>query len=275
MKKVLLIMLVVSLLLIAGCKANGSEAGTAAKSVAGSSAKYSGFMEWKAGMWAETVSKQGGQTVTMRTELIENSPTLSKFQTTTDVGGQESVMQIWMNPSTKKATKYVVKTGGQVLCMNIKDVPQDNVPSKGDSYKADVPGWTIGTYTTPTGKTLAVAKFSQEAGEYWVSSEVPFGMVKVVQDGKTVLSLNDFGTIGAKSKISDAEVEGCTDMSALASKYQQTSAPAPAEEGAAAEGVNYQASAIDTRTGEQQKLDCGACASMPAAAKSACLAACG
>ena len=272
MKKVLLIMLVVSLLLIAGCKEDGGEAGTATK--AASVGKYSGFMEWKAGMWAETVSKQGGQTVTMRTELIENSPTLSKFQTTTDVGGQESVMQIWMNPSTQKATKYVMKTGGQVLCMAIKDVPQDNVPNKGDSYKADMPGWTIGTYTTPTGKTLAVAKFSQEAGEYWVSSEVPFGMVKVVQDGKTVLSLNDFGTIGAKSKISDAEVEGCTDMSALASKYQQPSAPAPAEE-ASAEEVNYEASAIDTRTGNEAKLDCGACASMPAAAKSACLAACG
>jgi hypothetical protein len=102
-------------------------------------------------------------------------------------------------------------------------------------------------------------------------------MVKVVQDGKTVLSLNDFGTIGAKSKISESEVDGCTDMSALASKYQQPSAPAPAEEeeAAADEEVDYTAKAIDTRTGNEVQLGCDACDSMPPAAKSACLAACG
>jgi outer membrane lipoprotein-sorting protein len=275
MKKLLLVMLVFSLLLIAGCKEEGGEAGTTAtKATSSSGGKYSGFMEWKAGMWAETVSKQDGQTITMRTELIENSPSLAKFQMTTDANGQESVMQIWFNPGTNKATKYVMKAGGQVMCLDIKDVPQENMPSKGEDYDADLPGWTTGTYTTPTGKTLAVAKFSQEGGEYWVSSEVPFGMVKAVVNGKTVLSLNDFGAIGAKSKISESEIEGCTDLSKLASKYQQPSVPAPEEEAAGEEDPDYAARTYEGGTGADVGFDCADCEGMPPAAKSACLAAC-
>jgi hypothetical protein len=275
MKKALFVLLILSVLIV-GCS-GGETAEKPAKT-----SKYAGFMEWKAGMWSETVSKQGSQTVTMRTELIENSPTLAKFQMSTETGGQESVMQVWMNPSTQKASKYVMKTGDQVLCMNIKDVQGSTVPTKGDSYNADMPGWAPGTYTTPSGKTLVVAKFSQAAGEYWVSSQVPFGMVKVVQGGKTVLSLNDYGTIGAQSKISDEEIAGCTDMSKLASTYSAPVREAPAEEEAAepaaeepSEAPDYEAEATKWNTDERATIGCDACNGMPPAAKAACLAACG
>jgi len=216
--------------------------------------KYAGFMAWKAGMWSETKITQGGQSSTMRQEIVESSPTLAKFQTSMEQGGQKIISQMWLNPSTYKATKYVVKTGSQVMCMDVSNAA--NMPTNPSDYPADKPDMKLGTYTTPTGKTLAVAKYVTSDGETWVSSEVPFGAVKVVSGGKTTMELQDFGNVGAKSLISDSEISNCQDLSAMAK---------------AASNVNTE---VYSNTGTPAGISCSSCNSMPAAAKSACLAAC-
>jgi hypothetical protein len=89
--------------------------------------------------------------------------------------------------------------------------PQTGTPS---SYDPNLPDMSYGTYTTPTGKTVNVAKFKQQAGEGWVSSQVPIGMVKAIDaSGKTTMYLYDFGTSGAHRDISGAEMENCTQVS--------------------------------------------------------------
>jgi len=46
-----------------------------------------------------------------------------------------------------------------------------------------------------------------------VSSQVPFGMVKVINASEeTTMYLYDFGTTGAQRDISKAEMENCTPM---------------------------------------------------------------
>ncbi|MBW2972036.1 hypothetical protein KY359_03290 [Candidatus Woesearchaeota archaeon] len=289
MRQLAIVLLVVSLLVLSGCGGSTKTVTPTAKPT-----KYEGFMDWKAGMWAETVTKSGGQTVKTRMELIENSPGLAKFQMVTDVEGQETIAQMWIDRKTDTVTKYIMKNGDQVLCMDASQFPSTSQPSEGDSYPADKPGITHGKYTTPTGKEVTVAKFAATGGEAWVSSEVPFGMVKLMQGEKTLMSLYDFGTIGARSRIDKEDVESCQDMGSAAAYTRETEYEPlyetseesynsqehdyeqyyEEESSGADEDVNYEAYAIDRNTGNDVNFNCDDCQDMPAMARSACLASC-
>ena len=174
---------------------------------------YTGFMAPAAGQWAEYVYTNGEESH-LKMEYIGqdtvDGKTCTGFEMTVS-GEEETIMQIWTEDATGQAVKYVVKMGGQVICMDVSQSPYEppETETPGE-YEPDLPDITYGTYTSPTGKTVNVAKFAIDGGETWVSSQVPFGMVKVVDASEeTTMYLYDFGTTGAQRDISKTEMENC------------------------------------------------------------------
>ena len=174
---------------------------------------YTGFMAPATGQWAEYVYTNGEESH-LKMEYIGqdtvDGKTCTGFEMTVS-GEEETIMQIWTEDATGQAVKYVVKMGGQVICMDVSQSPYEppETETPGE-YEPDLPDITYGTYTTPTGKTVNVAKFAIDGGETWVSSQVPFGMVKVVDASEeTTMYLYDFGTTGAQRDISKTEMENC------------------------------------------------------------------
>lgn len=181
----------------------------------GTSSGYTGFMAPAAGQWAEYVTSTEGEESHYKMEFIGqdtvDGKTCTGFEMTVS-GEEETIMQIWTETATGQAVKYVMKTGDQVMCMDVGgespyEPPETETPG---AYEPNLPDITYGTYTTPTGKTVNVAIFAIGGGETWVSSQVPFGMVKVVNASEeTTMYLYDFGTTGAQRDISKAEMEDC------------------------------------------------------------------
>ena len=177
---------------------------------------YTGFMAPAAGQWAEYVTSTEGEESHYKMEFIGqdtvDGKTCTGFEMTMS-GEEETIMQIWTEVATSQVVKYVVKTGDQVICMNVGESPEPPETETPGTYEPNLPDISYGTYTTPTGKTVNVAKFTIGGGETWVSSQVPFGMVKVVNASEeTTMYLYDFGTTGAQRDISKAEMENCQEI---------------------------------------------------------------
>lgn len=180
---------------------------------------YTGFIAPAEGQWVEYVVSTNGEESRQKMEYIGEDTVAGKrctgFEMTMTIPGQgESIMQIWTDVATQQAVKYVMKMGDQVICMDVSQSPYEPPETETPgSYDPDLPNISYGTYTTPTGKTVNVAKFVTSGGEGWVSSQIPFGMVKSIDaSGKTIMYLYDFGTSGAHRDISGAEMESCIPM---------------------------------------------------------------
>ena len=175
---------------------------------------YTGFMAPAAGQWAEYVLSNGEE-FHQRMECIGqdtvDGKTCTGFEITMSEQ-EEMIMQTWTETATGQVVKYVVKMGEEVICMNVNQSPEPPETETPNEYDPNAPNISYGTYTTPTGKTVNVAKFATES-EVWVSSQVPFGMVKVIDDGgETTMYLYDFGLTGAQRDISKTEMENCVPM---------------------------------------------------------------
>jgi len=101
-----------------------------------------------------------------------------------------------------------------VICMDVSqspyEPPETETPGQ---YDPSLPSISYGTYPVPgSGETVTVAIFDVPGGEVWVSSQVPFGTVKVIASGTTAMYLYNFGTSGAHRDISKAEMENCMQM---------------------------------------------------------------
>ncbi len=252
-------------------------------------AKYSGFMELKAGQWAETVMKGSQGTMKMRVELIENSPDLAKYQIIT---GEEEVSQIWYDKKAKKAVLYVLESGDNVICVDVDQAPMSYITSDDTAYPADKPDMESGIYTTPTDKEVVVGKFLGSANEVWVSSEVPFGIVKIIHNGQITMQLYDFGTIGAKSLIDSADVAKCSGdplivdeqvSEEVTDSWEDDSDFVQADDydyeeyvetESASDNPDISARTYEAGTGDDVNFECAECEGMPPMAKNACLAAC-
>jgi hypothetical protein len=176
---------------------------------------YTGFIAPAEGQWAEYVISTNGEESHQKMEYIGqdtvDGKTCTGFEMTFSEQ-EETIMQIWTEVATGQAIKYVVKMGDQVMCMNVGQSPEPPETETPNEYDPNLPNISYGTYTTPTGKTVNVAKFAT-GSEVWVSSQVPFGMVKVIDDsGETTMYLYDFGTTGAQRDISKTEMENCTQI---------------------------------------------------------------
>ena len=172
---------------------------------------YTGYMAPAAGQWVEYVFPNGEESH-LKIEYIGqdtvDEKTCTGFEMTTSEP-EEMIMQVWTETATGQVVKYVVKMEDQVMCMDVGQIPYEPPETETPgTYEPNLPDITYGTYTTLTGKTVNVAKFAT-ASEVWVSSQVPFGTVKVIDGEETTLYLYDFGTTGAQRNISKTEMENC------------------------------------------------------------------
>ena len=124
------------------------------------------------------------------------------------IEGDEMVSQIWIDKASGASKLYVIKQAGMVMKVDIGQTP--DVP--GGESEDNVTGAEIGIkdYTTPTGKKVSATAYKEGNDEYWISGEVPFGQVKYVENGKTIMQLYDFGTSGAVRDISREEAMNAT-----------------------------------------------------------------
>lgn len=184
---------------------------------------YTGFMEVSPGAWSEIVMKDPSSGKEMHRKVVyvgkENidGKDAQGIELSIAQGENNILAQIWLEEGKYIPVKYVVKMNSQVFCVSQSQIesylPQNQQPSleTPEEYSPNKPNISFGTYTTPTGKTVHVAKFkSDNGGEAWVSSEVPFGFVKTLdENGNEVLYLYDFGLSGGKVEISKDELENC------------------------------------------------------------------
>ncbi|WP_456383455.1 hypothetical protein [Hydrogenimonas sp.] len=182
-------------------------------------AKYNGFKELKKGEWA-ILSMDLGNEGKMKEKLVYiGEATMDgtrAYGVEIEVNLPQAgtmISQFWTNLKTDEELKYVMKHGDKLMCMSAsmpgmteKDAkPMTKTP---EEFSPEKPILRFDTYTTPTGKKVHVAVFKTDDGEMWVSSETPFGAVKMIKNGKTVLYLEDFGT-RARPKIPLSEALSC------------------------------------------------------------------
>lgn len=218
MKKVVgvVVALLLAITLLPACGQGGAGGGGGG---GGAPPSYTGFVAPTEGQWAEYVVSSNGEEYHQKMECIGEDTVDGKtcigFEMTMAVPqGGESIVQMWTEAATHQMVKYVMKMEDQVICMNIGQSPEPPEAETPSSYNPNLPNISYGTYTTPTGKTVNVAKFTVDGGEGWVSSQVPLGMVKAIDpSGEVGMYLYDFGTSGAHRDISKTEMENCTSMS--------------------------------------------------------------
>ncbi|MFH1237776.1 MAG: hypothetical protein V1648_05245 [Candidatus Aenigmatarchaeota archaeon] len=143
---------------------------------------------------------------------------------TETVSGSSLVMWEKGKDANTPGTKmYSLSKFGQITLCNSLTTAPNNLPVTSDPYEKPTTGVTqlgTGTYTTPTGKSVAVTKYRTAiggiTGEYWYSGQVPFVLVwsetNMTVAGKDVTSkmeLQDFGTSGAISAFTDKNFENC------------------------------------------------------------------
>lgn len=189
---------------------------------------YTGFLKAERGAWAEwEMTDSKGKTTNLRFvyagRAIMNGKESEGFEYRADVNGQEVIAQVWFSVDNRNVVKYVIKYQGKVICYTppqFEVKPSSRTPSEYEpkeiSKKPDV---GFGTFTTKSGKTVKVVKFSEivngKQREVWLSSEVTFGIVKVVEEGKTVVELVDFGLSGGQVTITSEEAENCMSIPSL------------------------------------------------------------
>ncbi len=181
---------------------------------------YTGFMEAEAGQWVEYMYYDRGDTYS-KTKRAVGEDTIdgkraSGFEIDVAIQDMETIVQMWID-SQENLIKYAMKIEGLVACMKLEDA-EEEAPSLGGEktpaeYIPNLPNISYGEYTTPTGKTVGVAIFTSGSGETWVSSEVPFGLIQVIDTrGRITMYLRDYGLSGATRQISKNALDNCYDL---------------------------------------------------------------
>jgi len=189
---------------------------------------YTGFLRPKQGAWSEIMFiDQGGKESLQRSvylgeKVIDGVLTYGIEIDSNVSDNTKAILQVWLDKKSDKAVKIVSKLKGknEVVCVEESFmkllVPsfESFLPAAFTPVKySSINQYTYGTFTTETQKTIQVAKFIDEnKTEIWISSEVPFGIIKAVntENNKVVAYLRDFGLTGAKPKISETEMINCT-----------------------------------------------------------------
>lgn len=219
----IVIALLLAITLLPACGGGGGGEGGAGDDGGGGDggtpSEYTGFMLPSEGQWVEYVMADEGENFHQKIEHIGQDTVDGKtcigFEMTMAMPQQgETIVQMWTDAATHQLVKYVMKMEGEVYCIDVSQSPykppETETPSQ---YNPSLPDISYGTYPVPgTGETVTVAIFDVPGGEVWISSQVPFGMVKVIASGTTTMSLYNFGTSGAEKDISKAEMENCMQM---------------------------------------------------------------
>ena len=188
---------------------------------------YSGFLKPEQGAWSEMVFideeniENLQRSVYLGEKIIDNIPAYGVEMELIVSSDKSAITQVWLDNKSDKTIKIASKLKGKDEVVCVDDtlmkilipsfdslLPAVKTPVKYGSTNK----YTYSTFTTKTGKTIQIAKFVDENNiEIWMSSEVPFGIVKVVDNktGKIISYLRDFGLTGARAKISEAEIINC------------------------------------------------------------------
>jgi hypothetical protein len=188
---------------------------------------YTGFLKPKQGAWSEMVFidedniENLQRSVYLGEKIIDNIPAYGTEMELIVSDDKSAITQVWLDNKSNKTVKIVSKLKGknEVICVDdtLMKILIPSFDSLLPAVKTPVKYGSINkyiysTFTTQTGKTIQIAKFVDENNvEIWISSEVPFGIVKVVDNktGKIISYLRDFGLSGAKAKISEVEMINC------------------------------------------------------------------
>lgn len=196
---------------------------------------YTGFLKPGQGAWSETIFiDQDNNVESLRKsiylgeKIIDNIPAYGIEMELIVSNDKSAITQIWLDEKLNETVKIASKLKGkdEVVCIS-DSLMEALMPSFGSSFDFLFPTvktpvkygsgninnkYTYGTFITETGKTIQIAKFVDENNmEIWISSEVPFGIVKVAdtKSNKIISYLRDFGLTGAKPKISETEMINC------------------------------------------------------------------
>lgn len=188
---------------------------------------YTGFLKPEKGAWSEIIN--GAEDLQRLVYLGEkNVHNVSAYGVEIESivsGNKGAITQVWRDKESNEIVEIVSKLKGEdeVICINDSlmrifmpsfdlSLPAIKTPveySSNNKYAYD-------TFTTKTGKTIQVAKFIDKNNmEIWLSSEVPFGFVKILdwssetETAEIMAWLQDFGLSGAGAKISEAEMLNC------------------------------------------------------------------
>jgi hypothetical protein len=188
---------------------------------------YTGFHRPQQGGWSELViiDEEGKQNLQRAIYLGQaNVDGVLAYGVETDsnvLDNTGSILQVWYAENSDEIIRMVSKDkqGDNVVCVS-KSLMELIVPGfevylpsvfTPDKYHSMI-DYAYGTFTTETGRTVQVAKFIDEyQTEIWVSSEVPFGVVRGVflPTNVTVVNLRDFSLSGGTPKISLSEMMNC------------------------------------------------------------------
>lgn len=186
---------------------------------------YSGFLKPEKGAWSEIMNgaEDLQRLVYLGEKNIHNIPAYGIEIESIVSGDKSAVTQVWRDKDTNEIVEIVSKLKGEdeVICIDDSlmrifmpsfdlSLPAIKTPveySLNNKYTYDV-------FTTKTGKTIQIAKFIDENNmEIWLSSEVPFGIVKIIdrnsESGEIMAWLQDFDLSGAEAKISESEMLNC------------------------------------------------------------------
>ncbi len=194
---------------------------------------YNGFPKLKKGNWSEWVTyfdngKSGHQLAIYLGEKNLNGQNVYGVEVDSEMeDGTHPVIVVWFKKKTTEVAKIISKGfngSSKVFCLTKSQVEslmpdfasQIPSPSTPDKYKPNKPDISYGTYTTPTGKTVKVGKIKTNNEIAWVSSEVPFGIVKMItlegKKEKVEGYLYDFGNSGKTPKISEDDEKNCLSL---------------------------------------------------------------
>lgn len=175
---------------------------------------YEGFPVMKGGEWAEHITHTEAGETKIRFEYI-GTDTIDGSECLVIELNMEptAVSQVWIDKDSAETVLCVMKVSGIVMKIDFSELPASSADmvetASGETPDEYEPGTETSaeTYETPTGKKVQAAVFKTGSEEEWVSGEVPFGIVKVVQDGEPVMELYDFSFSGAVRDISKEEAE--------------------------------------------------------------------
>ena len=192
--------------------------------------KYNGFLNPTKGAWSEVMNgAEDSQKSIYLGERVVNNILAYGVEIGSIVSGNESaVTQVWRDKESSEIVKIVSKLEGknEVICIDASlmkmfiptfssSLPAIKTP---EEYGLDNK-YTSDTFTTKKGKTIQIAKFIDENNmEIWLSSEVPFGIVKIIdwiektETGEVMAWLQDFELSGGEPKISENEMLNCKKM---------------------------------------------------------------
>jgi len=191
---------------------------------------YNGFLKPKEGAWSEIINgaEESQRIIYLGEKIVHNIPAYGIEIESIVSKNESAIIQVWRDKESNEIVEIVSKLAGknEVICVD-NSLMEILIPS----FRSMLPAiatpekyslknkYNYDTFTTKTGKTIQVAKFTDENSmEIWLSSEVPFGIVKIIdwsggtETGEIIAWLQDFGLAGGGLKISESEMLNCKKM---------------------------------------------------------------